>query len=585
MNKKSVALKQFEHKNLFNKYMTYILLTFETLSEIALGFFVKEFVDVAIKKDEKAIHDIIILFIFYIIFVSIVFIMRNYFKEKYITKAIIQYKRYFFARLMEKNISFIKQYNISNVLSTLTNDTNTIEVKYLLGSFTIYKFSLLIVMSLISMIYLNVLVTLVVIGSCLIPVLITAFIGKKVVLAEKKVSNANMSFVGYLKNILNGFSTIKSYTVEQEIVSIYDDKCNNTERIKMFSRLLLDSMSCVSYISSYLIYLLVFGIGAYLTLRDILTLGVMIGMVQLLASLISPVQRIGGLVADKRAAMALIEKNEKILDMCTPKTQNTVTGRFNDHISFENINLSVEDDNKILKDITLDIKYGKSYIIVGESGSGKTSLINMLLGYYSDYTGKISIDGVDIKDISFDSLYNLISVVEQNVFVFDDTIKNNITMYQDYSDEEYRNAVKVSGLEKLIEKAGNDYICGENGKNLSGGEKQRISIARSILRQSRLLIMDEPTSALDQINTMNIQDYIMKIQGVTRIIITHHIIPEVFSQSDYVIVMKNGTIREFDTYEKLISKKEYFYHNFYIRNNRENDNKKGDTYCGSTQDT
>lgn len=176
-----------------------------------------------------------------------------------------------------------------------------------------------------------------------------------------------------------------------------------------------------------------------------------------------------------------------------------------------------------------------------------------------DYEGTINFDSSELREINSKSLYELVSMIEQNVFVFDASICDNITMFRDFKAEDVDNAIALSGLSKLIAQHGEEYLCGENGRGLSGSEKQRISIARSLLQKSSILLADEVTAALDAQTAYQVTSDILSLDGITRIVVTHALVEPLLRQYDSIIVLKDGRIVENGTFEDLMEQKGYFY--------------------------
>ncbi|MBQ9977049.1 MAG: ABC transporter ATP-binding protein [Clostridia bacterium] len=229
---------------------------------------------------------------------------------------------------------------------------------------------------------------------------------------------------------------------------------------------------------------------------------------------------------------------------------------------FENVSFHYDDDeNLVLKGLNLDIKQGETIAFVGESGSGKTTIINMIIGFFSPNEGEIFIDGQNIKDIDIHSYRKRLAVVPQNTILFSGSIRDNITYGQpNISEKAIKAAVKAANLESVIEKLphGLDTSVGEYGDKLSGGQKQRVSIARAIIRNPDVIIFDEATSALDSVSEAEIQNAINNLtKDRTTFIVAHRL--STIKSADKIAVMRDGNCVEFGTYDELMEKKGEFY--------------------------
>jgi ABC-type multidrug transport system fused ATPase/permease subunit len=285
--------------------------------------------------------------------------------------------------------------------------------------------------------------------------------------------------------------------------------------------------------------------------------------------IIEPISELPSLIANKRAAIELIDKFIGII-----KTNKINDGIYNinsikDGITFNNVTFGFS-DNVVLKNINIKFERGKSYAIIGESGSGKSTLLNLLLGSNDTYQGQILFDNIELRTIKRNCLYTIISIIQQNVFIFNSSIINNITMFKKIENINIDHAILHAGLIDVIKEKGNDYCCGENGINLSGGEKQRISIARSLIRKTSILLMDEATSALDIETSKNIENAILNIDGLTRIVVTHRLDKDILKLYDIIMVMQDGQIKEVGSFNELIQKQLFFYNMLNMSDNNTN---------------
>ena len=299
-----------------------------------------------------------------------------------------------------------------------------------------------------------------------------------------------------------------------------------------------------------------------------ITVGTAIIIIQLSTHIVGPVKLSISLINQIRSVAMIADKIEEILEDTHDDFENTKLENFSKSICIENLNFSYTEERKALDNINLTFDKNKKYAFVGESGSGKSTLIKLLMRYYNDYEGKISIDNLNIKNIYSSDLYKNISMIQQNVFMFDDSIKENIRLYSNHDDKDILNACERSGLNKLINKLphGINSLVGENGNKLSGGEKQRIAIARALINNTQILILDESTSALDNETAYNLENSLLNLENLTLITVTHKLIKNILNRYDEIIVMKNGKIIEKGNFEDLINIKGYFYSLYTIQN-------------------
>ena len=319
---------------------------------------------------------------------------------------------------------------------------------------------------------------------------------------------------------------------------------------------------------SVTIYLGVLLLGGYLMYKKSITVGTAIIIIQLSTHIVGPVKLSISLINQIRSVAMIADKIEEILEDTHDDFENTKLENFSKSICIENLNFSYTEERKALDNINLTFDKNKKYAIVGESGSGKSTLIKLLMRYYNDYEGKISIDNLNIKNIYSSDLYKNISMIQQNIFMFDDSIKENIRLYSNHDDKDILDACKRSGLDKLLNKLPNgiNSLVGENGNKLSGGEKQRIAIARALINNTQILILDESTSALDNETAYNLENSLLNLENLTLITVTHKLIKNILNRYDEIIVMKNGKIIEKGNFEDLINIKGYFYSLYTIQN-------------------
>lgn len=481
-------------------------------------------------------------------------------------RAMNQYKRLAFSKISEKGISAFARENTGRYLSALTNDTATIESQYLQSIPEMISAAVSFVVSIAIMLYYSPLLTLVMLLSCAIPIAVSLLLSGKYAALGKQVSDENEKYTSGIKDLLSGFSVIKSFKAEKEAQEIFRKTSSALEKKKERKERFYGLLSSMSTAAAMISQMGTFIVGAFLAIDGQISAGTVLMFTNLCNSVLNPIQTVPTYWAQIRSSKALVCKLAQITQENVSHGGKKIAPVLEQEIVFQDVSFGYEEDKPVLSHLDLTLQKGKKYAIVGTSGSGKSTLLNLLMGAYDGYHGSITVDGQEIRSIDPDSLYELMSLIGQNVFLFDSSIRENITMFRQFPDAQLDSVIKRSGLENVITAKGEAYRCGENGVGLSGGERQRISIARSLLRGTPILMLDEATAALDNQTAFEVTDAILQLEGLTRIVVTHRLEERLLQQYDAIIVMRDGHIAEMGTYAELMQKTGFFYSLYTLSN-------------------
>ncbi len=494
---------------------------------------------------------------------TVAFLGRAVVDPLFFKKAVCQYREYVFRKITEKNISAFNRENTGRYISVLTKDVDTVRDRYLTVTCMLIKSITISTAALLIMLYFNITMTAIAVLFSMIPFGVTLVFGKKFAKIGVGISDQNEAFVSGVKEWLAGFPVIKSFKAEREVNAFFAKDNRKLEELQCSNdRLqirLEGGLTLAGHMSKVGLYLA----GAFLIMRGAnLSVGTVLAFGSLYAAVGHSLMEVPQLINHRRVAFAIVDKMAELLAESGERKGVSVPAKLSRGIALENVSFAYEEGNDVLRGVTQTFRTGKCYAVVGESGSGKSTLLSLLMGGEGDYRGKILLDGTELREIAPDSLYDLMTLVQQNVFVFDDTLKNNITMFREFDEELVQKAIRQSGLSGVIGQHGGDYLCGENGNGLSGGEKQRVSIARALLRGTDVLLLDEATAALDANTSFEVTGTILGLRELTRIIVTHRLEENVLTRCDEIIVMNRGQIGERGSFHELMEKKGLFYSMF-----------------------
>lgn len=487
--------------------------------------------------------------------------LLNYASQpRFLERAMRQYKDFAFKKLIGKSISSFRDESAAGYLSALTNDAASIETNYLAQMLAMITKAVTFIGALLLMCRYSLLMTAIAAGLTVLPLIASLLTGNRLQAVESRVSERNGEFTAALSDCLAGFTVVKNFRAEREIFRLFAQSNKALEHEKFTGRRIKALVGMIGAVTGIFAQLGVFIAGVYLSMKGgSMTPGAVVLFVNLMNFIISPIAELPGLLACRKAALGLVDKLAAALESSSSREGSETLNRLEHGIRLENVSFAYEPGKTVLHGINAEFEAGRAYALVGGSGSGKSTLLNLLMAAETNYSGHIFADGIELSDISTESLYGTMAAIQQNVFVFNASIKDNVSMFRDFPKTEMDEAIARAHLGALIRERGEDYLCGENGSGLSGGEKQRISIARSLLKKSSVLLADEVTAALDAQTAHRVSNDILDLQGITRIVVTHTLEESLLRRYDKIFVLRGGRIEEAGSFADLMANKGYFY--------------------------
>ncbi|UQA88503.1 ABC transporter ATP-binding protein/permease [Gardnerella swidsinskii] len=546
-----------------NKLVAFLsMIVFISLSMIytAISWILQIIFDYMAGKGAFSLTTILLLVVSFMLAISLIFALKRSSYPRFLEKAMNQYKESVIKKLLQKSYSDFSLANSGTYLSVLTNDCERIQEKYLKKIFDFVQDVLMLVSSLALMIYYSPLLTVIALIISVLPMACSILTANGIATREEQVSKSNESYTALTKDVLNGVSVIKSFKAEQEVINRYQNQSMELEHTKNLREKTMTTVSALGTISSLGTQLGVMLVGAWMVNAHVgvITAGMVLAFTNLMNGVLQPIASLPQMLGEMKGAKKLISKMADYMSNVKEDSGEIIDDSIKS-VVLRDVSYAYDLDHKVLKNINLTLQAGKSYAIVGPSGAGKSSLINLLMGYYKDYEGSVKLNNHELSNVSKSSLYDKTTLMQQSVFMFDASILDNITLFKPFPNAEVNRVIHLAGLDDLIAAKGKDYQCGENGSHLSGGEKQRIAIARSLLKKSEILLVDEATIALDNETSANVTQSILDLQGILRLVVTHRLDANSLKQYDEILVMKSGELIERGSFEELMNQKAYFY--------------------------
>ncbi|APH19562.1 ABC transporter ATP-binding protein [Clostridium botulinum] len=547
-----------------NKLLLILTIIFSIISSAAmvgLSLFIQTTIDYVTIGNMNGFKRILIYSVGYGILIGLLYFIYDILSKMFIRNLLKMLRNKVFFGILRRNYKDFNSKNTADYISVLTNDMKLIEENYVVPLLLILQYSVMFGVTVILLLYLSPLVTLGIFISMLLIFIVPSIFGKTLENKQLELSNRLSFFTSKLKDIFLGYDVIRSYNLRDNTTKEFQEENNNLANAKFTADKIFVINESLSQILGLGTQFVAIFLSAYLVIKGELTMGMLIAIVQLSATFVQPVIMIMSNVPKLNSVKPIIKRIDDFSNYEDTDFVGKDKPYFNSNLEISNLYFNYGNERPAIDNISLRIDRNKKYAIVGGSGCGKSTLVKLMLGYYSDFNGDIKFDGNSIKNLDIEQLNKMISIIHQNVYMFDKTIKDNICLYKEFSKEQINNVLNLSGANKFIEETTNglNYLVGENGSNLSGGQRQRIAIARALIQQTPILVLDEGTSAIDMQTAYDIESKLLSVENLTLITITHKMSEELLSLYDEIIYMENGQILERGNLRELLDKKDKFF--------------------------
>jgi subfamily B ATP-binding cassette protein MsbA len=469
-----------------------------------------------------------------------------------------------FTKIINLPISFYSEKRKGDIMARMLGDVGEVQNSFFSILELIVKEPMTIIFTIIAMFAISVKLTIFVFIFIPISGYIISIIGKSLKSKSQNLQSENGYLISVVEESLSGLKVVKSYNAENSFKRRFNDSVGRLLKLSNSIGRKNNLASPFSEFMGIIVIAVLLWFGGNMVLVDKLPNGkAVLEGAQFLAymglayNILTPAKAISKATYAVKSGMAAAQRVFEVLEVqntITDKPNALVKASFDNEIAIENINFKYEDE-KVLKNFSLQIPKGKTVALVGQSGSGKSTIANLLTRFYDVQEGSIKIDGTDIKDMTMNSLRNMIGLVTQDSILFNDTIKNNILIgKENATDEEIIAALKVANAYEFVKDLPNGIHTniGDAGNKLSGGQKQRLNIARAVLKNPPIMILDEATSALDTESEKFVQLAIENMmQNRTSIVIAHRL--STIQKADKIVVMHRGEIVEQGTHDGLLA--------------------------------
>lgn len=469
-----------------------------------------------------------------------------------------------FAKLQKLPVAYFDSHTHGELMSRLVNDIDNVSNSISQSITQLMSGIIILIGSLVMMLYLSPILTLASLITVPLIFLLTRTITKRTKMLFKDQQKQLGMLNGHIEETISGLHVIKAFNHEEQVIEQFDEVNAELRKVGIKAQIWSGFLMPIMNIIGNLGFIVVAIVGSILAVKSLITVGVIASFITYSRQFVRPLNDLANIYNIVLSGVAGAERVFEILDeQDEPKDADSAIPLQNPkgQVIFENVSFGYRSDVPIIKNISFEAAVGSRTALIGTTGAGKTTIVNLLTRFYDVTSGRILIDGRDIKTYTRDSLRSSFGIVLQDTYLFSGTIKENIKYgKQNATDEEVVNAAKMANADTFISRLPNKYdtVLSENGGNLSQGQKQLLAIARVILAKPAFLILDEATSSIDTRTEHQIQAALGKVmEGRTSFIIAHRL--NTIQGADTIMVIDAGEIIESGSHEELLEKKGVYY--------------------------
>lgn len=540
---KSSIFTNLEHKKLL--YLTSFFIILQSLLTIMVAFILELLVNTASEGNLRTLLRVFIAVVIYLVAAFLITKVTCSLSNHYLYIQNIRIQEKIMRGIVQKKVGDFQKLGVGQSIALLENDVKLLETNYYSARLKLIDLCSTFLFGVIAMFVINWKIAFAVIVASMIPVIFSGIYTKPMNQLQNDYSSNYGKYTSTIKNVLVNYNLIKVFHLEKKVLEDVSENCARQENSKKKYQIRVGLAQNYSSILGFAVVFAVFGVGSLLVIQGNAKIGALLAFIQLMNYVLSPIEGISIQKGRMDSCKGIMTKMDDLMEL----TEMEALEDFPNHsgITLQNVSYSFADKN-VLTNIVLKFELGKKYVLIGSNGSGKSTLLHIMNRFYEDYNGQVYYGETEAKEISTAQFYENVIMLQQEVLILNDTLRNNVLLYRDIDELELTDTIKRVGLEKVF--AQEDELCIDNGNNMSGGEKQKIAAARALLRHPNILLLDESFSAMDPASRMEIEKVLLEAANMV-IAISHDRSAENLERYDEVIYMDEGQIVAKGTYEDL----------------------------------